>query len=413
MNSLYSQLKERTLYVWNLPSFPVLFLANFIFGLSISFVGPYYSLFGIDEVGMSNISFGVFMTVMSLAGIIISTYLGKLSDKRVTRRRMLLISSVAAIIGYAGFAFIRDYYSLLFIAIIILGISSATIPQLWAYAREVIKQADVPEKETPYVMNVFRMFFALSWTVGPALAAWILIAVGFKGLFLFASFGYLLAVFIILRRLKDVPRVVSTGQQPIHLGKFILTPHIFANIVAFFLLTTATSINMMNTPQFVTKVLGGSEMNVGIIFSIPPLFEVPFMIGVGILATRWDNGLLIRLGFLISFIYFLLIILATEPWHIYPIQILSAAQVSITTGIAVTYFQNFIPDEPGTATTLYMNTMRIGSTLGFLLFGLFSEYLGYRSVFLICTAFAGIGLLLLLAYGKEKIVHQTNTGIEI
>ncbi|NGY76020.1 hypothetical protein F6Y02_05880 (plasmid) [Bacillus megaterium] len=56
-------------------------------------------------------------------------------------------------------------------------------PQLWAFTREALKQSTVEEKETPFVMNVFRAFFALSWTVGPAVAGWVLYALGFKGLF--------------------------------------------------------------------------------------------------------------------------------------------------------------------------------------------------------------------------------------
>jgi SET family sugar efflux transporter-like MFS transporter len=411
MKSLFFLIKRNTLYVWKIPTFPVLFLTNFIFGLCISFIGPYYSLFGIDEVGMSNVAFGVFMTIMSIAGVIISTFLGKLSDRKVTPKNMLIITCVAAIIGYACFAFIREYFTLLFVGAFIIGIASASGPQLWAYARVVLKQTDVPKKDAPYVMNIFRMFFALSWTVGPALAAWILLVMGFKALFLFVAFGYFVAGILIIFFLKKVPHSVS-NQQPIKLGKFICTPHICANIVGFLLIFSAGSIGMMNIPQFVIKVLGGSEMDVGIIFSIAPVFEVPLMIAIGMLATKWDNGLLIRIGFFIGLLYFSLLILATEPWHIYPIQILSAAQVSITTGIAVTYFQNFIPDEPGTATTLFMNTMKIGSTLGFLLFGLFSEYLGYRSVFIVCSILAAIGLTLLMAFGKEKVKFPASNGIQ-
>lgn len=103
-------------------------------------------------------------------------------------------------------------------------------------------------------------------------------------------------------------------------------------------------------------------MDIGVIFSVPPIFEVPLMIMVGMLATKIDNGLLIKIGFLLACTYFLLFAFVTEIWQIYPLQILSAAQVSITAGIAISYFQDFIPDAPGTATTLYMNITQVGST---------------------------------------------------
>jgi SET family sugar efflux transporter-like MFS transporter len=399
-------LKDRLLYVWKIPSFPILFLTNFIVGLSSSFFAPYSSLFGLDEVGMSNIGFGVFMTIMSLGGITISTYIGKRSDQKVSRKRLMILTSIAAVLGYFGFAYLRNYYLLAIVGFFLLGTASATTPQLWAYAREVLSKSNVPKHETPYVMNVFRAFFALAWTVGPALAAWVLLMLGFRGLFSFVALGYFLTLLAITFLLKDVPFTKVEKKKKVVLRKVIFQPYIFANIVAMLLLTASTSINMMNVPQFVTKVLHGTEMNVGIIFSVPPVFEVPFMLAFGVLATKLDNALLIKLGFLISFIYFSLIGFVTEPWQIYPLQILSAAQVSITAGIAVTYFQDFIPSEPGTATTLYMNTQQVGSILSFLLFGVLSQYLNYRSVFYVCVAFTGIALLILLISGKQQVKYE-------
>lgn len=395
--------KDRMVLVWKIPSFPFFFLTNFIVGLAMSFFAPYSSLFGIDEVGMSNIGYGIFMTVMALGGIIISTYIGRLSDRIRSRKRLLIITCSAAVLGYFGFAFIRNYYLLMAVGFFLLGLASSNTPQLWAFAREVLSKSNVPSKETPYVMNVFRAFFALAWTVGPALAAWILLALGFKGLFSFVGLGFLLALMSIIFFFKDVPVSLTVkNQRTSSLGKYISQPYILGNMVAMMLLTASTSINMMDVPQFVTKVLHGTDMNVGVIFSVPPIFEVPFMLFFGVLATRLDNAILIKIGFLISFVYFGCIGFVTEPWQIYPIQILSAAQVSITSGIAVTYFQDFIPGEPGTATTLYTNAQQIGSTLSFLLFGVLSQYLGYRNVFFVCVAFTGIAFLILVLSGKHR-----------
>jgi len=69
----------------------------------------------------------------------------------------------------------------------------------------------------------------------------------------------------------------------------------------------------------------------------------------------------------------------------------------------MTYFQNFIPDMPGTATTLYMNTSKVGSMIAFLIFGFTAELYGYRSVYLVCTLLAAIALILLGAVGKREV----------
>src|SRR5690606_42055807 len=35
-----------------------------------------------------------------------------------------------------------------------------------------LSRSEVPERDAPFYMNIFRLFFALAWTVGPACAAW-------------------------------------------------------------------------------------------------------------------------------------------------------------------------------------------------------------------------------------------------
>ena len=400
-----SGFKEKVVFIWKIPSFPVLFLINTILGFSTSFFIPFSSLFGIDEVGMSNAGFGIFMTILALGGVVISSSVAKYSDTKLSRRNLLIITTFAGIIGYALFAFLRNYIALAFIAFFLLGASAAAVPQLWAYARDALREAAVPSEHTPFIMNIFRMFFALAWTVGPALGAWLLVLIDFKGLFLFVATGYLLAFLTSVFLLKDVAKQKIVNQESLSVKRSITKPHIFANLAAALLLSSATSIHMLNVPQFVTKVLNGTEMDVGLIFSVPPIFEVPMMIGLGLLATRMDVSLLVKMGFVTAFAYFILFGFVTEPWQIYPLQILSAAQVSITSGIAISYFQDFMQDAPGTATTLYMNTTQIGSTVGYLLFGLISEVINYDHMITVYTVFAGLACFFIVLYGKEKKLH--------
>lgn len=401
MNNLRA-VKKKVMFVWQIPSFPVLFLINTIFGLSMSFFAPFSSLFGIDEVGMSNSGFGIFMTIMAIGSVSISSVLARRSDTKTSRKTLLILTSITGILGYTLFAFLRDYFLLMLTAFILLGTTAASVPQLWAYARDALKAANIPSEETPFIMNILRMFFALAWTIGPALGAWLLVMIDFTGLFLCVAAAYFLAFLTIVLLLKDVPKQSIPPKESLSVKRYLVKPHILANLAAALLLAAATSIHMLNVPQLVTKVLNGSEMDVGIIFSVPPIFEVPFMIAFGVLATKMNNGLLVKIGFFTAFAYFLLFSFVTETWQIYPLQILSAAQVSITAGIAISYFQDFIPEAQGTATTLYMNSTQIGQTVGYLLFGFLSEFIQYDHLVPMYAIFAGIGFLFLVLLGKEK-----------
>ncbi|MFC5651832.1 sugar efflux transporter [Paenibacillus solisilvae] len=404
MERLLTEIKGRSKSIVRIEGFMVLLLVNIMLGLSYSFVVPFNSIFGIDEVGMSNTAFGVFMAISAVVGVVIVTYIGKLSDQLPNQKMILLVCAVAGTIGYAGFAFVRNYYVLLVISSFILGIASSSFYQISAYAREMVTKSDLPAKEVPFYMNTFRVFFSLSWTVGPAIGSVLLLKLGFRGLFLGAAICYLLIVLIVLVFFKKNGRVgeAVSPKAVLPLKQIVLRPYIFINLIVFTLIFAAQTIATINMSQFVTKTLGSGEEQVGIIFSIPTLFEIPLMLGFGVLAVSMGSKQLITIGALLSFLYFSALYFVTEPWHIYPIQIISAACIAITQGNAISYFQDFIPTMPGTGTALYMITSRVGSTVGFLLFGVLSDAFGYRDVFLCCSLFTGVSLLLLVLFNREK-----------
>lgn len=382
-----------------------LILLNVLLGLAYSFVGPFMSLFGMGtEVGMSGMRFGVFMTVNALGGVLLGTWLAHYSDTHLSRRRVLLLGSWAGMLGYAGFAFARDYWVLLFIGTCVLGISSVTFSQVFAHAREALKRGGVEEAEMPFYMNAFRMFFALSWTVGPGIASWVMVATGFRGLFLCAAGCFALFLVAVLRTVPEAPPPCArTRAESVFavLGR----GDVLAHFSAFVLVFASGTIGMMNLPLMMIQTLQGTERDVGIAYSLAPLFELPFMLWFGLLATRRSQAGLIRAGFIIVLVYYALLVVVTAPWQVFPLQILSAAATAVTAGVAISWFQNYLPDHPGSATNLYSNAMRIGGTVGYLLFGVLADTCGYRVVFAVCAAFTALALLLFLV--KPRTTHAS------
>ncbi|GKU77701.1 sugar efflux transporter [Paenibacillus sp. L3-i20] len=404
MGNIISSTKQHAKTVMAIQDFPIIMLINIFLGISFSFVLPFNSLFGIDEVGMSNTTFGIFMMVSSIFGIVFSTWIAKLSDRVPDRKFILILCALAGVIGYIGFAFSRNYFVLLAISSIFLGIASSTFAQVFAIGREILTRSTLPAKQLPLYMNILRTIFALSWTVGPAIAAYVLLYQGFIGLFVVAAtcnavVAVIALLFLNKRKVGSAPKTAASN---IPLKQIVFQPVIFVNLLAFTFISTANTLSTMNMAQYVTKVLGGGKEHIGIIFSIPPIFEVPFMLGFGYLATRMKSDRLIRLGALIAFIYFTILFFVETPYHIYAVQILSAAYISITSGIAITYFQDFLPEMPGTATNLYSNSNKVGSMLGFLLFGFIADAFGYRNVYLACAAFTLIAVVLLFGLAKAK-----------
>jgi SET family sugar efflux transporter-like MFS transporter len=355
------------------------------------------SMFGTIEVGMSKMRFGVFMTVTTAAGILIGTTLARYSDTHFSRRSMLLWGSLSGVAGYMGYAYCRSYVPLLLIGTFVLALSTSTFSQLFAHARELLAASEIAPSQRVFYMNVFRMFFALSWTVGPMIASWIMVHFSYRGVFLAAAVNFALFAWAVAKSVPAAPPLFAeqASRTSQSLFRILSRVDLLAHLAAMGLICAATTMNMVNLPLLILETLRGTQVNVGITYSVAPVFELPFMLYFGWLATKRECVGIVRLGLLISIVYFMALLFVAHPWQVYFCQILSAAMTAVISGIAITYFQSHLPHHPGTATNLYSNALRIGSTGGYFLFGSIAEHLGYRSVFAICAAFACLALLLM------------------
>ncbi len=387
------RLADRLRPLYSNTSFRRLFVLNILLGFSTSFVMPFMSMFGTIEAKMSLLLFGTFMTLNALAGIVIATALAHYSDTHFTRRSMLLLGSVAGAFGYAGYAYFRSFAPLVLIGTLVIGVSSITFSQLFAYARELLLGSDIPASQGAFYINVFRMFIALAWTVGPAIAAYIMVHYSYRGLFLSAGADFALFAVVVWYSVPATSHPTSLAASSAHsVLKLLARGDLLAHFGAFVLITASTTIGMMDLPLFITTVLRGSAANVGLAYSVAPIFELPFMLYFGWLATKYPVERIIRVGMLFSLAYYLSLACAAAPWHVYFCQALSAAATAVVSGVAITYFQSHLPHHPATATNLYSNAQRVGSTLGYFLFVGLAWRFGYRAVFEACGLFAGVGL---------------------
>ena len=194
------------------------------------------------------------------------------------------------------------------------------------------------------------------------------------------------------------------------LSRVLRRPDLMCYFAAIALVFICITMGMMNLPLMILRILGGTEKDIGIAYSVAPVFELPFMFYFGLLASRGSPARLIRIGVVIAVAYYALLTQVARPWHIYPLQILSAAMIAVISGIAITFFQSYIPDQPGTATNLYQTANRVGSTVGYLAFGILASSIGYRAIFWVCAALCvlAFGLLFL---AREKHGHLEPTEI--
>jgi SET family sugar efflux transporter-like MFS transporter len=383
------------------PNFMGLLGGTMSLGLAFSFFAPFISTWGTEAVGMSPRGFSVFMTCTSLCAILAGTVLGRLSDTHLARRHVMIMAAMGGALGYAGYAYIRNPYLLGAVGCLILPLSAGAFSQLFAHVREEYKTTHGDPLEPGLIMSVVRVCFSFAWTVGPAVGAVIVVAYGFEGLFSCAAalWGlFLLGVFFFVPFRPRPARAVTDKRDSI--WHTFRRKDVVICFASFTVLAASQSINMMNLPLAILHELGGTERDFGIVFGIGPLVEVPMMLWFGHLSSLGYQLKLIRLGFILALLYFVGLSFATEPWHVYLLQIVSGVMISISSNVAIVFFQDLMPSQPGLATALYSNAQSAGSLLGVLSFGFLVEGFGYRGVFYACTALALLSFIMILQYRK-------------
>jgi SET family sugar efflux transporter-like MFS transporter len=395
----------RTLLAY--PELFVVLVCNLLLGLAFSFVSPFYSMFGTIEVGMSNWTFGLFMTITSVSGIVVSTVLARWSDTRFSRRSILLVGCAFGAAGYAGYAYVRSVLWLTVIGSVGIGISSIAFSQIFAYGREALTRHGIADKDAPLYMNIYRLTLSLAWTVGPGVAAWVMVRYSYRGIFLVCSGLFFVLMVTVWLYLPSRPPAAGARALRVPLMGLLRRPDLLCYFSAFVLVFICMTMGIMNLPLMILQSLGGTEKQVGIAYSVAPFFELPFLLLFGLAAAKGSKpGPMIRLGVVIGVAYYLLLSQVRAPWQIYPIQILSAAMIAVLSGIAITFFQSYIPNQPGTATNLYTNANRIGSTVGYLCFGFLASGFGHRAVFLVCAGVCAAAFVLLWMAREEHESSQ-------
>jgi MFS transporter, SET family, sugar efflux transporter len=386
------------------PEFMVLLGGNLVLGLAFSLVLPFASLYGTRALGLSPMGFALFMTANAISGFFITTRLARWSDTRFARKDVLLLASVAGVACYLAYAFLWDPWILLPISCVLMGISSIAFSQTFALARDLLVRRGAADSDIPFYINVFRLCYALSWTVGPALGARLLAHWSFRGTHLGAAalmtlFGLIIALG--QERLPPTEKAKAAAAS-LPLSRAFRLPGFLAHFLAMSLILSCSTMGMMNLPLLIQRELGGTDANVGAAYSLAPFFELPFMYYVGALASRIPAARILRWAALLAVVYYAALAATQAPWQVLPLQVLSAAMVAVSSGLAITFFQDFLPGQAGTATNVYANAARAGGLAGYLLFGALGTSLGYRSVFWVCAGFSALSWGIMHRWRPER-----------
>ena len=372
-------------------------------GVSVALVFPFLALFLSTEVHAGPVQVTVFLIASPLSGVLVSSVAGRASDRWPIRRRILIAAAGAGLIGSLVAMFVRDYWVLLAMAVTAYAFAGALFPQSFAYARQILER-DNPGRSAMGI-STMRTVFSLAWVGGPALAAILLEVGGFRLVYGLAASTYALAVLVAVVWLDDVDVPAADAPEPVvgttPAGPTVPRWVLWLTIVAFVLVQVPMTLGVQALPLYIREDLHSDPSRAGLILGLCAAIEIPLMLALGALTTRFRVRLLILAGAACGIAYYGIAAVAPNLWVLAAAQLVNATFIAAVSGVGISYVQDMLPSEPGRATTLYTNTFPIGAIAAGPLLGIAAHF-GYRSAFGMGTALCVAGFLLLLATGLRR-----------
>nr|WP_279306424.1 sugar efflux transporter [Macrococcus armenti] len=377
-----------------------LFLINMIIlGMALAITVPFFVLYATQELGMTRGMYGVMMALFALAGFMVNTIVARFSDRpNFNRKRMIIFAVLMASIAFSTYFYIDNPILFIMIYVFFGGMAAPAMPQLYASARESIN-VSASSKNAVFANTLLRSMFSFGFLFGPLVGTILLKKFGFAGIFGGTIALYVVVLLSFLFFYEDIkvekPAYNKGRIEPVA-PNLMKDMYLLIPFLAFVFLHIGQWMYTLNMPLFVTEYLKDDEANVGYLASLCAGLEVPFMIILGMLASRFQTRTLLMIGAVFGGGYYFSIGVFDDVTAMLIGQICLAFFLAILLGLGISYFQDILPDFPGYASTLFSNAMIAGQLLGNLLGGVMSDIVGLGNVFFVSSAFVLIAFVLLI-----------------
>ncbi len=369
-------------------------IVAFLTGIAGALQTPTLSIFLTDEVHARPAMVGFFFTGSAVIGILVSQFLAGRSDKRGDRKSLIVFCCLLGVLACtlfalsAGlhpfclesqllFAWNRNYFVLLFVGVFLSSFGSTANPQMFALARE---HADKTGREAVMFSSFLRAQVSLAWVIGPPLAYALAMGFSFTVMYLSAAVAFIVCgvmVWLFLPSMqKELPLATGTVEAPRRNRRDTLLLFVICT-----LMWGSNSLYIINMPLFIINELHLPEKLAGVMMGTAAGLEIPTMLIAGYFAKRLGKRFLMRVAAVGGVCFYAGMLMAHSPVILLGLQLLNAIFIGILGGIGMLYFQDLMPGQAGSATTLYTNTSRVGWIIAGSVAGIVAEIWNYHAVF--------------------------------
>ncbi|EIF5989382.1 sugar efflux transporter SetB [Escherichia coli] len=352
-------------------------IVAFLTGIAGALQTPTLSIFLTDEVHARPAMVGFFFTGSAVIGILVSQFLAGRSDKRGDRKSLIVFCCLLGVLACTLFAWNRNYFVLLFVGVFLSSFGSTANPQMFALARE---HADKTGREAVMFSSFLRAQVSLAWVIGPPLAYALAMGFSFTVMYLSAAVAFIVCgvmVWLFLPSMqKELPLATGTVEAPRCNRRDTLLLFVICT-----LMWGSNSLYIINMPLFIINELHLPEKLAGVMMGTAAGLEIPTMLIAGYFAKRLGKRFLMRVAAVGGVCFYAGMLMAHSPVILLGLQLLNAIFIGILGGIGMLYFQDLMPGQAGSATTLYTNTSRVGWIIAGSVAGIVAEIWNYHAVF--------------------------------
>ncbi|SMG47907.1 sugar efflux transporter [Cedecea neteri] len=373
------------------PVYAAFMAVSFMIGVAGALQAPTLSLFLTREVEVRPFWVGLFYTVNAIAGIGVSLLLAKRSDSQGDRRKLIMVCCVMAVANCVLFAFNRHYLTLITLGVMFASIANTAMPQIFALAREY---ADRSAREVVMFSSIMRAQLSLAWVIGPPLSFMLALKYGFTTMFLIAAGIFVISLALIIFALPSVPRVEQPAEVAITQVSGWKDSNVRMLFIASMLMWTCNTMYIIDMPLWISQDLGLPDELAGLLMGTAAGIEIPAMILAGYYVKRFGKRNMMVAAVAAGILFYVGLILFHSKTALVILQLFNAVFIGIIAGIGMLWFQDLMPGRPGSATTLFTNSISTGVILAGILQGALAEGFGHYSVYWLMAALAVIALFL-------------------
>lgn len=379
--------------LWRDPAIRLVMLCLLLLGVLNSSIYPYQSLIGLKVAGLSEPAFAAMLVMASAVAVSASVLLGMVADGRAARRRIALGTAGIAMTGVILMLTVQGPVAMVLAHGLLFPIASSMYGQFFALVR-LARDEVGPAREA--TLATIRSSMSLSFLA--MLVIWTFaFGAGVGVMWVYAS-ALVAALTLVALIWRDWPRDGRTAWEDRPSGlnlrealAEIARRPILTRVLLLGAIASAGNLYMILVSLVFNATPGRGTADVALYVGLVAGWEVPCMLLLPRLALRYSRRTLLLAGTAFYVMHLALMpLLAATPW-VWALTLLAGIGGTAIITLPIGYYQDLLPDRPGTAGAMLAVQKLVSDTFAATAFASGMALGGVEATALTGTALALIG----------------------